>query len=69
MYPINELVPLLPTVPGLFGVAAPPAPIVIAFGPGCKNNFVPPGKDDLYPPDPPPPPASAPPPPPPATTK
>ena len=46
---------------------APPAPIVIAFGPGCKNNFVPPGKEVLYPPDPPPPPLL--PPAPPATTK
>ena len=29
---------------------------VIALGPGLKNIFVPPGKDDLKPPAPPPPP-------------
>jgi hypothetical protein len=50
----------------------PPAPIVTGtdIDPNPESdNFVPPGKDVLYPPAPPPPPVFLPPPPPPATTK
>jgi hypothetical protein len=54
IYPAVESVP---DDPLLFEEPpAPPPPTVIAFGPGLKYNFVPPGKEDLYPPAPPPPP-------------
>ena len=53
IYPAFDSVP---DAPLLFEEPpAPPPPTVIVFGPGLKNNFVPPGKDVLNPPAPPPP--------------
>ena len=69
MYPAVEGLPLAHDGVEEPGGPAPPPPTVIACGPGCKNHFVPPGKDDLNPPAPPPPPISPCPAPPPAITR
>jgi hypothetical protein len=53
MYDTLEFVPEAPLPLELPPAPAPPT--VIAFGPGLKNIFVPPGKLDLKPPAPPPP--------------